>query len=179
MGLDVCKRCNQRHLLKRADAYNLQNVGQAKTQPEFFADDGGQDIDAHGDPYLSLGGVVGGAEEVLNAEVLLDSFEEQFDAPTQLVEHGNDQSGQLEVIGQKAQDLAVLRIAITDTAQSLILDSQTIKVGDRGGVRGYDVGKKTAGRNSPTVSDSRAQGGGTRRVRGSVGRPAARRVGGG
>ena len=125
MGCDVRKQFNQSHLFKRADAYNLQHLGQAKTQPEFLADDGGQDIDAHGDPSHSLDGVVGGPKEVLDAEVLLDPFEEQFDAPTQLVEHGDNQSRQLEVIAQKDQDLTVLRVAITDTAQSLRTMSNT------------------------------------------------------
>jgi putative transposase len=34
-----------------------------------------------------------------------------------------------------------------------ILDSQTIKVGDQGGVRGYDAGKKTAGRKRHILVD--------------------------
>ena len=34
-----------------------------------------------------------------------------------------------------------------------ILDSQTVKVGDQGGVRGYDAGKKTAGRKRHILVD--------------------------
>lgn len=67
----MCKQCNQRHLFKGADAYNLQHLGQAETQPEFLSDDGGQDIDADGDSYLSLGGVVGGAEELGSSGIFL------------------------------------------------------------------------------------------------------------
>ena len=48
--------------------------------------DGDQDIDADGDPDLSLHGVLGGAVEGFDAQVLFDPFEEQLDLPALLVD---------------------------------------------------------------------------------------------
>jgi hypothetical protein len=42
-------------------------------------DDGDQHVGRHGDPDLRLHRVLAGAEEGLDAQVLLDPFEEQFD----------------------------------------------------------------------------------------------------
>src|SRR5208283_1451133 len=56
-------------------------------------------------------------EEVFNPQVLLNPLEEQLHAPAQLVECRDSQGGQVEVIGQKDQHLAVLGVSITDAAQ--------------------------------------------------------------
>ena len=48
---------------------------------EALFDDGNEDVDRHGDPDLRFDGVFGGAEERLDAQVLLDPFEEQFHLP--------------------------------------------------------------------------------------------------
>ena len=41
-----------------------------------FFDDGDQDVDRHGNPDLRFDRVFGGAEERLDAQVLLDLFED-------------------------------------------------------------------------------------------------------
>jgi hypothetical protein len=55
-------------------------------------DDGDQDVHRDGDPDLGLEGVLGGAVEGLDPQVLLDPFEEEFDLPPTFVQLGNDQS---------------------------------------------------------------------------------------
>ena len=53
---------------------------------ELLFDDGHEHIDGDGDPDLSLHGILGSAEEGLDAKVLLDPFEEQLDPPAMTVE---------------------------------------------------------------------------------------------
>lgn len=76
-------------MFKKVYAENLQDLGRAKFQAQFRANDDHQDVDADGDPELSLHRVIAGAIEVLDTKVLFDPLEEQFDSPPQLVELGN------------------------------------------------------------------------------------------
>jgi hypothetical protein len=46
-----------------------------------FFDDGHEDIDGYGYPYLGLDRVLGGAEKRLDAQVLFDPLEEKLDLP--------------------------------------------------------------------------------------------------
>ena len=69
-------------------------------QPQLFSQDRHQGVDTHGDPHLSLHRVGAVAEKVLDPQVLLDPFEEQFHLPAALVELGDGQRRKLEVIGQ-------------------------------------------------------------------------------
>ena len=54
-------------------------------QPETLPDDGHEHIDGNGDPDWSLHGVLAGALECLDSQVLLDPFEEQFHLPAAFV----------------------------------------------------------------------------------------------
>lgn len=93
MGLCLCKQFNQRHLLKCVHAHNLKDLGQCPVKAEFFAHDGSQDVDTHGDPQLRLHRVVAGAEQVFDPQVLFDPLEEEFDPPAELLELRNDDGG--------------------------------------------------------------------------------------
>jgi hypothetical protein len=68
-----------------------------------FLRDGDQHIRRYGDPDLRLHRVLAGAKEHLDAQVLLDPFEEQLDLPSLTVEVGNHVWLQGEVVGQKHQ----------------------------------------------------------------------------
>jgi hypothetical protein len=43
---------------EKSDAENLQNFGQVVLEPQFFFDEGDQDINADSNPYLGLDGIV-------------------------------------------------------------------------------------------------------------------------
>ncbi len=47
--------------------------------------DGNQDVNRHCNPDLSTHGVLGGAEKCLDAKVLLDPLEEEFNLPSRLI----------------------------------------------------------------------------------------------
>ncbi len=51
-----------------------------------FLEDRHQDVDTNGNPNLSFYGIAASPEEVLDAEVLFDPFEEQLDAPATFIE---------------------------------------------------------------------------------------------
>ncbi len=53
-----------------------------------FFRDSDQHIGRYGNPYLRLDGVLAGAEKHLDAQVLLDPFEEQFHLPALAEENG-------------------------------------------------------------------------------------------
>src|SRR5439155_14894310 len=88
-------------------------------QVEFLLDDGDEHVDRNCAPDLSLDGVLGSSEERLDTKMLLDPFEEEFDLPAAFVQLGNDQRGQVEVVGQKDEPLVGLRIAVMNAANRI------------------------------------------------------------
>ena len=71
-----------------------------------FLCNGDQHIGAHGNPDLRLHGVLAGAQKRLDAQMLLDPFEEQFDLPALTIQVGNEFWLQGEVVGQKRNALS-------------------------------------------------------------------------
>ena len=80
-------------------------------------DDSDQHIGGGSAPDLRLHRVLACAKEALDAQMLLDPFEEQFHLPATLVESRNGQGWQRRVVGQKHQRLARLQILEADTPQ--------------------------------------------------------------
>src|ERR1039458_4361697 len=100
----------QRLLLKGVHAQNLQNAVETFLRLQLLFQDRHQHVNTDGNPNLGLHRVVAGAVKVFDAQVLLDPFEEQLHLPTALVEQGDGQGGEREVVGQKDQVLARLRV---------------------------------------------------------------------
>lgn len=112
------RKClKNRSFLEKADAQNLQNFVQTPVELKFLLDDGDQDVDADGDPDLRLHSVRGGAVKRLDAQVLLDPFEEQFHLPTAFVQLGNRQGIENKVVGQEDETLAGVRIDVLDASE--------------------------------------------------------------
>src|SRR5205809_1364415 len=86
---------------------------------KLLLDDGDQHVCGYGAPNLRLHGVLAGAEESLDAQVLLDPSEEQLDLPAALVERGDRQRWQRRVVGQEDQRLARLRVLEANTRQMI------------------------------------------------------------
>jgi hypothetical protein len=78
---------------------------------------GHHQVNANCDPYLGSHGVLAGAEECFDPQVLFDPFEEQLDLPAPFVDRCDDLCGQIEVIGQKGKALPSLCIKETDTPE--------------------------------------------------------------
>ncbi len=92
---------------------------QRQFQVEPLADDGHQHVDGDGGPDLGLDRVLRGAEETLDAKMLLDPLEKQLHLPAALVERAHGERGQRQMVGQKHQPLVSFEIAIHDAAQPL------------------------------------------------------------
>ena len=71
-----------------------------------FFGNGDQQVGRYGNPYLRLHRVLAGAEEHLDAQMLLDPLEEQFHLPALAVQVGDQLRFQGEVVGQKHQSFA-------------------------------------------------------------------------
>src|SRR5665213_142024 len=92
---------------------------QREFQIEALANDGDEHVDRHRDPYLRLDRVLGGAEETLNAQVLLDPAKKQFYLPTAFVECADSERGQGEVVGEEDQRLGGFGILEANATQPL------------------------------------------------------------
>ena len=114
LGVFLREGLKKRRFFKKRHAENLQDFVQAAVEFEFLLDDGHQDVDADGDPNLRLHGVLGGAIEGFDAQVLLDPFEEKLHLPATFVEFGYRQCVQNKVVGEKDQTLARFGIDILD-----------------------------------------------------------------
>ena len=79
--------------------------------------DSDQHIGGHGTPDLRLHRVLARAQKALDAQVLLDPFEEQFHLPAALVQRGNGQRRQRRIVGEKHQRLARLGVFVPDAPQ--------------------------------------------------------------
>ena len=106
-----------RLLLKRVDAQNLQNPAEAFVESMNLIETGHHEVNADRDPDLGFHGVVGCAVEGLDAQVLLDPFEEQFDVPAILVDLCDGGGRQAEVIGDEDKALTGVSINETDAAE--------------------------------------------------------------
>ena len=91
----------ERDFLKHIDLHEMQKVAQRNAHTEFFVSDQSDQVDANGNPDLRLHRIERVAKEVLDHQVLLEPFEEQFDLPALLVNGRNGQCGQVQPIAQE------------------------------------------------------------------------------
>ena len=82
-------------------------------------DDGDQHVGGHGAPDLRLHRVLACSQKALDAQMLLDPFEEQLHLPATLVQCRNGQGWQRRVVGQKHQRFARLEVFVSDAPQML------------------------------------------------------------
>ena len=66
-----------------------------------FFENGDEQIDTDGNPYLGLDGILRLTKENLYVKVLLDPLEKKLHLPTLLVKLGNGQRLELEVVCEK------------------------------------------------------------------------------
>ena len=86
---------------------------------KFFLNNGDEHVGGNGSPNLRLDRVIAVAQELLDAQVLLDPFEEQLDLPAVCVQGENCQGRQGRVVCQEDQRFLGFRILEAVTAQVL------------------------------------------------------------
>ena len=99
------------------NAQNLQSSVESSGQLELLVKDRDHQISAYRDPDLGLHRVGARAVVMLDSQVAFDPSKEQLDAPAQLVEHGDRQSRNFQVVGQKHELFSGLQIHIFDAPQ--------------------------------------------------------------
>ena len=110
---------------------------------KLFLNNGDEHVGGHGAPDLRLDRVLAVAQKLLDAQVLLDPFEEQLDLPAAFVQSGNGQGRQGRVVGQEDKSLlgcwvlepytaqvfgVVLRNVVTVQCDGLIADKTAAPV---------------------------------------------------
>lgn len=93
---------------------------------ELLFQDGHQNVDADGNPDLGLHGVGRCAKEAFDMQILLDPFEEQFDLPTTLVQRGDGQCRQGEIVGQVDEESSGFGVEIADASHSIGISLLTV-----------------------------------------------------
>lgn len=99
-----------------------------------FLDHGHQHIDRDGNPDLSFDGVLGGRRKGFDPQMLLDPFEEQFHLSAAPVQLGDGQGRQIEVVGEKHQELVVRGVVELDAAQQRWLIRARLHAGQHDGL---------------------------------------------
>ena len=74
-------------------------------KPEFLFQDRDEEVNADSNPNLGANGIVGGAVEGLDSEVLLDPLEEQLHLPPEF--EATERAGRVKLFVRKTRDLQV------------------------------------------------------------------------
>ncbi len=98
---------------------NLKDFAETPGESKLFLEDRHEHVDADGNPKLGLHGVLRGAVEAFDPQVVLDPLEEQFDAPAAFVQLGDREGGQDQVVRQEDQALRGVDIDVADTPQGI------------------------------------------------------------
>ena len=101
------------------EAENLQDSVHIHLDSQTLPDDRNEDKRADGGPDLDEHGVGRRAIEGLDPQVLLDPFEEQFDAPAQLVQMRDMQDRKRMVVGKEYIPLARFGVDKPDASKSV------------------------------------------------------------
>jgi hypothetical protein len=106
------------HLLKDAHAQNGENAVNAGLQAELPLYNQQERVYTEGAPDLDFDGVGLTSEEGLDSDVHFKPFEEELDSPARFVKQRDGECGQVEVVGEKNQQLPCFRIAVDNAAKA-------------------------------------------------------------
>ena len=90
---------------------------------------------------MGFHGILGGAEEGLDAQVLFDPFEEQLDPPAVAVEFGDGECREGEVVGEELEGGLRVGVAVGDTAQGLRVVGGGVLAGEDNGLVTDEAGR--------------------------------------
>ena len=105
------------HTLEQGDTQDLEEFVEAVLEPELLLEDGHQHVHTDRGPDLGLHRIHGGAVERLDPQVLLDPLEEEFDLPPALVELGDLERREREVVRQEHEPPLRVEIDVGDAPQ--------------------------------------------------------------
>ena len=88
-------------------------------KPEFLFQDGDEEVNTDSNPDLGANGIVGGAVEGLDSQVLLDPLEEQLHLPPEFVERGHTEGRKSEIVRQEDERFAGGSVEEANSSQAL------------------------------------------------------------
>ena len=133
------KQLIQWDFLERGHAQDLQEIVEREVHGHLFLDDRNERINRHGYPDLRPHRVLRRSIKRLDAEILLNPAEKQFDAPAEFVEVGDRQRRLKKVVGQEREVTIILSIEIADTPQRLGICDFRFGAGQDDGLVGSQV----------------------------------------
>ena len=95
----------------------MENCVEGVLQTETFLHDRDQGVGSHGGPYLSFDGIGRGSKEALDAQMLFDPFEKQFNLPTLMINRRDNRRGDLKIVRKENESLVDVGGIKTDATQ--------------------------------------------------------------
>src|ERR1700691_3517121 len=120
--------------LENRYAENLQDFVEAQLQPQLSFDNRYQHVHRNRYPHLGLHGVLGGAVEGLDAQVLFDPTKKQLHTPAGTVQFGDGQSGKQEIVGEKNQPQFLFGVEVMNAAQRVGIQARGFWAGQLDGL---------------------------------------------
>ena len=107
---------------------------QAEVEAKSLFEDSHQDIHADRHPDLRLHGILAGAVESADMQMLFDPAKEQLDLPAGAVELGDEQGRQMKIVGEKDQSQVFFGVEVLDAAQGCGIATRTLGTGQENGL---------------------------------------------
>jgi len=104
-----------------------------------FLDNRHDQIEGNGNPDLCLYSVLRSSVKALDAQVLLDPFEEKLYLPSLFVELGDSEGGQQKVVGQKHQGFVGSDIVVSHSAKLFGIIPGRLRNGQQDGLIAQDT----------------------------------------
>jgi hypothetical protein len=133
------KQLIQWDFLEGGHAQNLQKIVEREVHGHFFLNDRNERINRHGYPDLRPHRVLRRSIKRLDAKILLNPAEKQFNAPPEFMEFGDRQRRLKKVVGQKRKIAIILSIVKTDSPQRLGIIHFRFRTGQDDGLVGSQV----------------------------------------
>ena len=89
---------------------------------------------------MGFDGILRGAEERFDTQVLFNPFEEQLDLPAIAVEFGDGVCGQGKVVGEEIERLVCVRVVVFDASQGLRVVGGALGAGQDDGLVTHQAG---------------------------------------
>ena len=99
------------------NAQKLESSVLSAGELELLVEDGHHEVNGDRNPDLGLHRIGAGAEVVFDAQVSFDPLEEEFDLPSRLVELGNGERRDLQIVCEEDQILFSLLVEVMHPAK--------------------------------------------------------------
>jgi hypothetical protein len=108
-----------KYILKGVNTQKQEGSAESTRELEQLVKECHHEVNGHWYPDLGLHLIGAGTEVMFDTEVALDQLEEEFDLPTALVELGNGENGNLQVVGEEDKMPSYLHVVVAHPVQRI------------------------------------------------------------